>query len=138
MLPLSLILVTEKDYMDKMKRFWGIVSAPTEKSKIKQIRNFIKKHKLCVATVGKNRNKKRILIDIKQKLIKKVIPKDILSHTLSFLDLKQRTQLSVISKTFHQSVILTNRNDKEIKISVDVLWGKYQTYVKHCEYSKPI
>ena len=120
-----------------MKRFWGIISTPTKNSNIKKLRDFIKKHELCV-TIGKNRNKKRILIDIKQELIKKIIPKDILSLTLSFLELKQRTQLSVISKTFHESVILTNRNDKEIKISGRVLQGKYQTYVKHCEYSKPI
>ena len=130
--------MTEKDYMDKMKRLWGLVSAPTENSKIKQLRNFIKKHKLCVTTVGKNRNKKTILIDIKRELNKKMIPKDILSHTLSFLKLKQRTQLSMISKTFHQAVILTNRNDKEIKLSGHVLslLGKYRTYVKHCEFSK--
>ena len=113
--------------MDKMKRFWGTVSTPTENNKIKQFRNFIKKHKLCVTTVGKNRNKKRILIDIKRELIKKIIPKDILSHSLSLLELKQRTQFCVISKTFHQSVILTNRNDKKIRISGRVEWGKYET-----------
>ena len=118
-----------------MNRFWGIASAPAENSNINQFRNFIKKHKLCV-TVGKDRNKKRILSEIKQELNKKVIPKDILLHTLSFLDLKQRIQLSVISETFHQCVISTNRKDKEMKISVLVFGGKYQTYVKHCEHSK--
>ena len=97
-----------------MKRFWGVVSAPTEDKTIIQFRNFIEKHKLCVI-VGNNRNKKRILMDIQTELKKKIIPKDILSHTLSFLELTQRTQLSVISKTFHQSVILTNRNDKKSK-----------------------
>ena len=113
-----------------MKRFWGIpiVSAPTEDSKINQFRNFIKKHKLCV-TVGKDGNKKRILTDIKLELKKKRIPEDILSHTFSFLELKQRTQLSVISQTFHQSIILTTRKDKDIKISGRVLTGEYQTYM---------
>ena len=109
-----------------MKRFWGTVSAPTEDSKIKKIRNFIAKHKLCVATVGKDRNKKRILIDVNQQLIKKVIPKDILSHIFSFLNIKERTQLSIISETFQQCVISTNRNDHEITIT---------GFVKQCDYS---
>ena len=113
-----------------MKRFWGILSAPTEDSEINEFRNFIKKHKLCV-TVGKDRNKKRILTDVKLELEKKRIPEDILCHTFSFLELKQRIQLSVISETFHQSIILTNRKDKEMKISGRVLTGEYQTYVKH-------
>ena len=117
--------------MDQMTRLCGIV-LPTQDSKIKQMRHFIKNNKLCVTTVGKNRNKIRILIDIKSELKKKIInfiPKDLLSHACSFLELTQRRELCFISKRFHQTVILTNKNDTQIKFTGHVVAGKYQTCV---------
>ena len=51
--------------MDETKTF--CISAPTQNSKIKELSDFIEKHELCVSTIiGKNRNKKIILIDIKK------------------------------------------------------------------------
>ena len=122
-------VVSDKKNMDKMKRFWGIARMPTANSKIQTFDNFIKKHKLCVTRVGKDKNKKRILIDIEMALNKKIIPKDILSHIFSFLHLKQRIQLSIISKQFQKSVILTIQNDHNIKIRGVVKRGEYQIHV---------
>ena len=97
--------------------FLDSIEAPTTKWKIKDIRTFINEHNLSIETKGKGKNKKTIVLEIKQALIKKEIPKDLVSYLFSFLDLKQRTQLSVISHKFHKCVISTNQNDGDVEFA---------------------
>ena len=96
----------------------------TTDCKLERIRNFIREHELSIKTSGKGRDKETIVKDVNRILIKKQIPVTVLSLSLSFLHLQHRMQLCYISKKFQQSVILTNKTDKSIGISV---WrtGKY-------------
>lgn len=99
---------------------WNNISPPTTDCKLKTVRDFVKNHKLCIKTAGKGRTKIRIIEDINQILKYKKIPKDVLSHLLTFLDLKDRVPLSCISKVFQECVIFINKKDKTIAVTVSV------------------